>query len=188
MTTSINHIDFDPSYGRSINWILFLYQLDTIGPVIPVPDAHLMRFIQVFNNIIDCHIHISNNLAKEIVLYILNENFHIWLTRQMNIPNNIKTMKILCPEDGCVYYDYWVKRYRYRYPNTNYYVITFNQLNHDLLTSSLKCLRVIRREFPAMTSELNQLEREINDCLNTSVLQRINQEDERIQLGEQPRL
>jgi hypothetical protein len=102
---------------------LLLYQLDGVSPVIPVPNADLMSFIQVFDNVIECQNRIRNS-EKIVTLFGYDQTMQQWLASNTDIPNNLKCMNIFCNPDDCSFVTDWVENHIERLENTVFHIIT----------------------------------------------------------------
>jgi hypothetical protein len=187
--STIDDIQFDRhTYKYAINWALLLYQLDGISAVIPLPNANLMSFIRVFNNTIECQNHININPRKMITLFAYNENMERWLADNTNIPNNLKCMKIFCHSDNCSYVSDWAGSHTEKLRNTTFDIITFEELNHELLSFGYKYLRALRKQFRDDYGILNLLDSDYKNILTSlgnHASQRANIENERIRQSQE---
>lgn len=187
--STIDDIRFNRDmYEHATSWTILLYQLNGTSAVIPIPNANVMFFIQVFDNRIQCGDWISRNSGKSITLFAYGENLQQWLTEHSPVPNNIQSVKIFCHSDDRSYLTRWTDRYRHRYRHVLFQVITFDNLDYELLSFGLEHIGRIRLEFPADFGILNLLDydcKRICDSLGNYALQRANIESERIRKSEE---
>lgn len=148
---TIENIEFNGSLYRPADlWTCLLYQ--EFGVTIPVslPNAQLMSFIQVFNDILRCHKHIDRNPRKMITLFIYNENIQQWLlTNNLPIPNNIEKIKIFCPSNEQLFFTNWIQRYIHLYKKCTFEIIALEDLNYRLLLYGADLLKKPRLFFPS---------------------------------------
>ena len=187
--STIDHIRFNGDiYRHATNWSFLLYQLDGISVTIPVPNADVISFIQIFDNLSRCVDRIERNSGKLITLFTYEKNLQQWLTRNSPIPNNIQHVKIFCHSDDHAYLTHWIDRYRHRYENLHFENITFDNLNYILLAFGLEHIRRVREEFREDFGVLNLLDRDyrrICQSLGNYALDRANIEVERIRQSEE---
>lgn len=117
--TTFEDIQFDTCYSHpTFRFLLLKNELSNqIGPspVIVAPNASLMTFIQVFNELIQCQQFINNAKQKLITLFISNEKIIDWNNQINIIDNNIDKIYIYCD----TYFDYlkmkrWKGCYQYK--------------------------------------------------------------------------
>ena len=187
--STIDHIQFNRDiYEHATNSTLLLYQLDGIAVAIPMPNANLMCFIQVFDNLLQCEDFIHTNAGKLITLFAYDKNLQRWLIQNSPVPNNIRNVKIFCHADDQLFLTRWINRYRHTYANICFEIITFDDLNHALLEFGLKQIQRLREEFQSDFGILNVLDqdyREICQSLGNYALYKANIELERIRQSEE---
>jgi hypothetical protein len=178
---------YDSIFDHFISWALLLYQLDEVSPVIPVPNADLMSFIQVFDNVIECQNRIRNS-QKLVTLFAYDKNMYQWLTSNTDIPNNLKYMNIFCNPEDWFFLTGWAGNYIDRLKNTVFHIITSEHLNHKLLSFGAKYLRELRKQFQNDLDTWNSLDqhyKDICETLENRASQKANIEDERVRQSEE---
>lgn len=187
--STIDQIEFNRDiYQHATNWTLLLYELDGIAVAIPMPNANLMCFIQVFDNLLQCENYIETNSRKLITLFAYDKNLRRWLIQNSPVPNNIRHVKIFCHSDDQLFLTRWINRYRQAYVNIWFEIITFDELNHELLSFGLEHIRNLREEFREDNGVLNVLDQDyqrICQGLGDYALFRSNIELERIRQSEE---
>jgi hypothetical protein len=174
-------------FDQFISWTLLLYQLDGVSMVIPVPNADLMSFIQVFDNVIECQNRIRNS-QKKVTLFGYYENMQRWLAHDINIPNNLECVKIFCGSDDCFFVNGWAGNHIKRHKNTAFHIITFEELNHQLLSFGYRYIQKLRKQFKNDFGVLNLLDqdyREICKTLGNCASYKANIEYQRIRESEE---
>lgn len=186
---TIDNIEFNRDiYQHAQKWAVLLYQLNRIGIAIPIPNANEMRFVQVFHDLPRCADWIQENSGKSITLFVYDENFQQWLNRNSPIPNNIRNIKIFCHPDDQRYLTLRISRYRQRYATILFEIITFDNLNYELLSLGLEHIQSLRQEFRHVSERLNLLDhdyQQIIQSLSNHVLNSVNIEFGRIRLSEE---
>ena len=189
--STIDNIRFNSGiYQPATSWTLLLYQLNGTSVVIPVPNADVMFFIQVFDNLMQCEDWISRNSGKSITLFAYGQNLQEWLIKNSPVPNNIQGVKIFCHSDDQSYLTHWTNRYRHRYRHVLFEVIPMNNLNYALLSFGLDHIQRLRLEFQEEYGILNLLDcdcKRICQSLGDYALHRANIESERIRQSEEAR-
>ncbi len=187
--STIDNIQFNNCiYGHATNWSLLLYQLNGISVVIPLPNANIMPFIRVFNDVIQCQNLIVRNPHKTITLFAYENNIHQWLTNNINMPSNLQNINIFCHSDDYLYVTDWTNRHRHRFNNIIFHIIAFEHLNYNLLLFGLDHIQRLRREFQDDFGILNLLDQDyqkICDSLGNDALERANIEEERIRRSQE---
>ncbi len=182
--STIDDIEYNSFlYEHANNWALLLYQLDGISVVIQLPDADVMSFVRVFNDSIECQELIDRNPRKMITLFAYEKNIQQWFSNNMNIPSNLRNIKIFCHSDDHSYITEWANRQIHRYTNINFEIIIFEHLNHNLLAFGLEHIQRLREEFRDDFGILNLLDRDYKQIcrsLGNYALQQANIENERI--------
>lgn len=168
-------------------WTLLVYQEFGRSPVISIPNADLLSVIQVFNTIIACQNCISTNVGKKIALFGYDENMQRWLLENIALPNNLETVKIFCSSDDQLFVTGWLDNYKRRFRNVDFEIITFEELNHRLLTCALEYLRSLRiaLQDSLIINELNHDFEQICSALEKHGLEKANMENEGIDQGEE---
>ena len=152
---TIDDIRFDNNtYTAASYWTLLLYQQDGLAMVIPVPDADLMSFVQVFDDRIQCENHINTNLQKMITLFAYDGNIEPWFANTNSIPHNLQDIKIFCHDNDQSFVARWARRHIHRFKNTNFEIITFGELNHKLLLFGAHRLKKLHSEFQPASHSL----------------------------------
>lgn len=168
---------------------LLVYQeLDGPSPVISISDADLLSVIQVFNNITACQNCVSENFGKIITLFGYDGNIQQWLRGCRILPNNLESVKIFCFSDDWFFVTSLIENYRKRFTNVDFNIIAFEDLNHELLSYTLKYLKVLRIRFKnsPIIYELDYDYEQIRRTLENHGRERANMEDQKLEQGEQP--
>jgi hypothetical protein len=146
--TTVEDIRFDGDYLQAAFRFLFLNNetLNQIGatPVMMLPHALLMTFIQVFRNLIECQQFISSHGRKMMTLLISNEKIIDW-DRQIDVIDyNIDKIYVLCD----TYFDYLkMKQWRGCYQNKIQDVYQHDDIDYNLLRLGIDYLHSIKKEF-----------------------------------------
>ncbi|CAF1264520.1 unnamed protein product [Adineta steineri] len=154
------------------------------GPsiAIPLPYAHLMTFIQVFDDIARCQHHINSNKEKLFTLFAYSENIETWLLNN-KIPDHLHEIIIFClPTDDKQYLKSWTRRYTQKIKD----IITYDELERDLLLFGMKYIKELYLYFQDDEGILNLLKEDhkkmglaLIDCLGKE----INKQDTYIKLS-----
>jgi len=147
---TIENIRFNADlYTHADVWTLLLYQQNRVLVAIPLPDAQVMSFIQVFNDTTQCHSHIDTNPRKMITLFAYHQNIQQWLSDNFSIPHNLETIEIFCPSNDRLFFTGWAKRYIEIYRNCTFNVFNFEELNNTLLLFGADLLKNRRPYLPS---------------------------------------
>jgi hypothetical protein len=117
-------------------------------------NAHLMTFIQPFDNISRCQDHITINYQKTFTLFTYSGNIQTWLSKDNHIPNNVDCIVIFCPYASEV--EYW-KRWTRRYTKKIKAVIMYDELERELLMFGIKYIEDLLLHFQDDKGILNLL-------------------------------
>ncbi|CAF1352000.1 unnamed protein product [Adineta steineri] len=150
---------------------------------IPLPSAHLMTFIQVFDDIARCQHHLNTNNEKLFTLFAYSENIEEWLRNNNIIPNCLDEIIIFClPTDDKQYLKSWTRRYTQKITD----IITYDELERDLLLFGMKYIKDLYPYFQDDEGILNLLKEDhkkmglaLIDCLGKE----INKQDTYIKLS-----
>ncbi|CAF1366549.1 unnamed protein product [Adineta steineri] len=149
---------------------------------IPLPSAHLMTFIQVFDDLARCQHHINSNKEKLYTLFAYSENIETWLLNN-KIPDHLDEIIIFClPSDDKQYLKSWTRRYTQKIKD----IITYDELERDLLLFGMKYIKDLYPCFQHDEGILNLLKEDhkkmglaLIDCLGKE----INKQDTYIKLS-----
>lgn len=165
-----------------------LYKLNRVSPVIFIPNAKLLSLIQVFDNAIECHHRIDANILKPVTLFGYDENMQRWLSTVNLIPNNLRSVNIFYHVDDEPFVAARVINYRERFGNTSFDKINAHELDQELLSFSLKYLKLLRKQFREDLGILNLLNedyRAICRALADDALMNATNENERMRESEE---
>ncbi len=152
---TVNDIKFDTSLFSDVNHcVLLLYEMDKVPIVIPLPSVQLVTFIHPFDNISLCQEYIATNDGKTFTLFAYGENMTTWLKNKNVIPDNVTEIILFCafPDDRD-YLKIWTKRYTQKITN----IITYNQLELEVLIFGLKYIADLYNQFQENASKLRLL-------------------------------
>ena len=145
---TIDDIRYDGNlYTRASSWTLLLYQQNGVSIPIHLPDANLMSFIRVHDDITQCQNHIGGNLGKMITLFVSEENMVDWLRNNIAVPHNLLDIKIFCQPDEQLFVRAWARRYTHRLRNTSLEIINLDTLNYKLLLFGVDHLKRLHSDF-----------------------------------------
>ncbi|CAF1308745.1 unnamed protein product [Adineta steineri] len=139
---------------------------------IPLPSAHLMTFIQVFDDLARCQHHINSNKEKLYTLFAYSENIETWLLNN-KIPDHLDEIIIFClPSDDKQYLKSWTRRYTQKIKD----IITYDELERDLLLFGMKYIKDLYPCFQDDEGILNLLKEDhkkmglaLIDCLGKEI-------------------
>ncbi len=152
---TITDIKFNENLYSHLNQlILILYQMEEPSLSLTLSNAHLMTFIQPFDNISRCQDHITINDRKTFTLFTYSGNIRTWLSKNNRIPNNVDRIIIFCPFASEV--EHW-KRWTRRYIQKIKAVITYDALERELLMFGIKYIEGLFLHFQDDKGILNLL-------------------------------
>ncbi|CAF3397600.1 unnamed protein product [Rotaria socialis] len=145
---TIDDINFDRNYLHPTIRFLLLDDLTTnrVGPtpVIPLPNALLMTFVNVYNNLMQCQLYIRNENRKMIKLCISNRNIMDWDNLNNEMHSNVNEVYIFCD----TFYDYTLmQRWNGCYQDKIRGVYLPDQVDHKLLKLGIDYIYSILPEF-----------------------------------------
>lgn len=188
MQTTAN-IRFDETlYSRTAHSVILLYHMNGTHIAIPLPNAHLMSFIQVFNDTRECLNYIITTDKPNITLFVYEDNMR-WLIMNSYFENisQLCRIYIFCsssPEQN--YWTTWTQRFRAKIEEP----FLYNDLDFRLLCFGSNHIPNVRQHFENDNSVLNRLnedERTICRSLAKYYLQRANAQNDRIRQSEEAR-
>jgi hypothetical protein len=154
-------------YGHAIDWTLLLHQLSGVSIVIPLPDARLLSFIQIFQSMNECRNCITENHGKNITLYAYDGNMQQLLASNIDAPPNVKYIKIFYQLVDHYYVTRWVEYYRRRFQNVLFEIITIEELSNNILSFGLEHIRKLRKKFKDDFGILNRLDQDYKEICRT---------------------
>ncbi|CAF1197856.1 unnamed protein product [Adineta steineri] len=174
---TINDIQFNNNlYSQVKQWALILYQMNGSSIAIPLPYAHLMTFIQVFDDIARCQHHINTNNEKLFTLFAYSENIETWLLNN-KIPDHLDEIIIFClPSDDQQYLKSWGRRYTDKIKDIN----SYDELQRDLLLFGMKYIKKLFSYFQDDGGILNLLKadyKKLGLALIDSFAKEVNKQD-----------
>ncbi|CAF1117233.1 unnamed protein product [Adineta steineri] len=174
---TINDIQFNNNLYSQVNqWALILYQMNGPSIAIPLPYAHLMTFIQVFDDIARCQHHINTNKEKLFTLFAYSENIETWLLNN-KIPDHLDEIIIFClPSDDQQYLKSWARRYTDKIKDIN----SYDELERDLLLFGMKYIKKLYSYFQDDGGILNLLKadyKKLGLALIDSFAKEVNKQD-----------
>ncbi|CAF3466261.1 unnamed protein product [Rotaria socialis] len=162
--------------------------MDGVSIAVPLPHAHLMSFIEVFNNTNTCQNHIIANNQKEIKLFVHQHNMQRLLENSFvdTVPQLAK-INIFCSSPGSK--AFW-STYTQRYRRIIEQPFLYNELNFELLLFGCKHIKQLCEcpEFSGDNSIRNRLNedfRNISEALASILLQKITNLNDQIRLSEE---
>jgi hypothetical protein len=180
---TISHIRYDNNVYSQVNHgFLLLYQMNGPSVFIPLPNAHLLSFIQTFDNIYHCQNYINTNNGIKFTLFVYSENIKSWIDGNNPIPDNLHEIIIFCPNsDDQAYFNDWADRLRQVKD-----IITYDELDHKSLLSGIKHIKKIRSSFQGNQGLLNLLKedyRRMCEALSNYFIYEANIRDHRVAVG-----
>jgi len=181
---TINDIIHDNTLYSQVNdLVVMLYQTCESPMVIPLSNAHLMTFIQTFDDISRCQNHIIKNDQKAFTLFSYSGDIQTWFWNNNIIPNNLIDIFLFCAHhEDQKFFEAWARRYKQNIRD----VITCDQLERELLIFGMKYIEKMRSKFQHNQGILNLLNEDykkiclaLMDCL----AQAANQQDNNISMG-----
>ena len=185
----MDNIVFDNGIFPQANFLAFLlHQINGVAIHIPLPHAHLMSFIKVFQDTATCENHIIMNNQKEITLFIYEGNMG-WLIEGARVDRmpQIQKIKIFCSSEEDR--QYWVAHTQHRRGRIEEPFL-HNELNLKLLLFGFDHLQNVYKcgAFADDNAIQNRLEgdrRRISQALAVYFLEKANSCNDRIAEGQE---
>jgi hypothetical protein len=175
---TIADIVFDNNIFPRANLLaLLLYHMDCVSLAIPLSNADLMSFIQVFENTTRCQNHIMMNNQKEIILFTYEDNMQ-WLIQNSYLDRipQVQKINIFCSSlEDQKFWSMHTRRYRGRIEEP----FLYNKLNINLLLFGLNHLKKLYKcqEFSSdigIQNRLREDRRNISAALANYFLEQAN--------------
>ncbi|CAF1469032.1 unnamed protein product [Adineta ricciae] len=156
---TISDIQFDGNlFQRATECILLLCETSTAFPIIPIPHANLLAFIQVFLQSQNCRTYIRNNPHLDHTLYAYEDNLYQWLRDGFDMSNNLQNLSVFCHADKQFYVQDWIDFYQQQLNGRTVGICIFEKLNEELLLISQKYIYSLRETFRHNVTIHNQLD------------------------------
>jgi hypothetical protein len=142
---SIHDIRHDTFYQQASYWTLLLYQLDNVGLDIPLSNAQLMSFFQVFQNRQTCRDYILQHNQRMVTLFAYSENVEKWWAAYNDdTPYNLQEIHIFCeaPKDIT-----WMNIYTGRFKSLIKDIFVYDRLDDKVLYYAIRFIDNIQPEF-----------------------------------------
>lgn len=142
---SIRNIRFDQFYQQASYWTLLLYQLESVGLEIPLPNAQLMSFLQVFECKQRCRDYIMEYNQRMVTLFAYSENVEKWWAAYHDdTPYNLQQIHVFCDSHKDIT---WMNLYTGRFKSLIKETFLYDQLDHKLLYHAIQHIDNIKPEF-----------------------------------------
>ena len=161
---SIVDIDPDPFYQQPSDWTLLLYELEGTSLVIPLANAQLMSFLQVFEKIKKCRERILERNERMITLFAYSGNIEKWwATYQDDTPFNLQEIHVFCNEEKDVL---WMNTYTGRFKSIIKQKFVYDRLNEKLLYYAIGLIDRVISEFQQHESDLKNIRKQLSRALS----------------------
>ncbi|CAF1086123.1 unnamed protein product [Rotaria magnacalcarata] len=141
-------------YSPYDDWGLLLHQKSGPSSLITVPSAELITFMKNFNDLTGCQNHIQTNSDKNITLFVDDGNMQTWLLND-SVEVNVDDINIFCRN---IYDKEYFKRWKRRQERRIRNIITYDELNRELLLFGMKLIKELCVYFKDDHGILNLLE------------------------------
>lgn len=130
-------------YGQCNHWVLLLNKMNQRPINIPIPNAHILTFINVFNDRADYQDHIENNNNNEFTLFLDDENAQQLLLCGYGVPDRLNKITAFCENDlDKNYLQVWIRRRGYLSIDT---IILDDDLDSKLLAFGMDFIKDLLR-------------------------------------------
>ena len=182
--STIDDITFDKTiFSQVHHLVLLLYQVNEVALVIPLSNAHLLKFIQSFDDILRCQNYINTNDNKTFTLFGYSGNIETWLWNHHIIPDHLDEIIMFCPNAiDREYFRRWARRYTHKVKD----FILYDELDRESLIFGMKYVNNLHTYFQHDETILNLLRedhRKMTLALMDCLAKEINKQDNYIKAG-----
>ncbi|CAF3354530.1 unnamed protein product [Rotaria socialis] len=154
MSTITDIVFNNTIYSPCDDWGLLLHQINGPSSLIEVQNAELIKFMRNFNDLTGCQNHIQENNDKHITLFVDDVNMQAWLLNG-SVDVNVDDINIFCRN---IYDKEYFKRWKRRQERRIRNIITYDELNRELLLFGMKLIKELCVYFQDDHGILNLLE------------------------------
>lgn len=133
----------DQLFSNSDCGLILLYE-KSIPISVPVSRPDILTFIKTFDSTSICEQYITTNSRKQFILFVYSENMVSWLKDNTKIPENLAKIIIFCALNEDKFY---LQRWRRRYSEKVKKIVTFIQLEYELLIFGIEYIQNLFQRF-----------------------------------------